>query len=953
MKQVLVLLACICSISLFAQTAEEYNEQGNTLYDKDDYTGAIPFYTKAIAADPTYKWAYVNRGNCYKELKEYPKALIDYGAAIKIDPAYVNAYYYRGETYYWQDDYTKAIDDLTKAIDLGCKKAGCFFYRGDCYYYKDDYDKALIDYDKAVELDPEYNRAYNKRGLIFKDRKEYDKAIKEFTQAIVINPDYSRYYTSRGDCYYNKEDYDMSIIDYTKAISLEKDYVYAWHSRGIAYEKKKRYNNAIADFTKAVELDPTYKYSWASRGNVRAEIKEYDSAHADFDRAIVLDNKYSYAFYRKGHTYKKQTEYRKAIETFNGLLKFRTDYYWGYNSRGECYNELSEYENAVKDYTLALKYNTDNDNDAFINRGIAYDNWGKYDSAITDYGEAINIDPTCYICFYNRAIAYKNKGEYDKSLVDYNTCLQMSPNLSALNNRGVLLKAMGEYKGAVADCKTILTIDENYSKAYINMMEPLARLYEFKEAKKYYDEFTVRKLSSYLDYDEWAFLKKYIEVITLHLSKDDYKAAYDGLTEATQLYEEGKDKRTGEQKNSFSSLLALTGYVLEKLERRDEALAAYQQALILNPYQKEVVASVSRLNKKKQVLVKDDATPPEIVIIEPKDNKAAIGTNTTEGMITIKGRVVDESGVKTLRLNNTNLQAEEDGYFEAQVKIRPGNNTFIIAAVDGNANLTTHSLEITAETRSISIPTAGTKPPEINTKTKYYAILIAEADYKDNSIKDLPTTVHDLRMMYHLLTENYTFDPKNVDTLVNASRVDILETVMQRSNSLDENANLLIFYAGHGQMIKRANGEEEGFLVPADARKDKEYTYLSSEDLKTALKQSKAKHILLLADACFSGAFTRNIENNKAVPAAVQMVYKNTSRRIMASGNREEVPAESLFIEYFKLSLQENRNNYVSAEQLFDSFKSEYVRKTSLSPQYAPIFGVGDRGGHFVFVKRN
>jgi hypothetical protein len=180
--------------------------------------------------------------------------------------------------------------------------------------------------------------------------------------------------------------------------------------------------------------------------------------------------------------------------------------------------------------------------------------------------------------------------------------------------------------------------------------------------------------------------------------------------------------------------------------------------------------------------------------------------------------------------------------------------------------------------------------------------------------------------------------------------VNILESLIQMANKMKDNESLFIFYAGHGQMIKHEDDSEEGFLVPVDAGKNKTSTYISSDDLVRAIKYSKAKHILFVADACFAGSLFRDISSD--APEPVAEAYKDKSRKLLASGNRQAVPDQSEFIEDLRLALQENHQKYITAEQLIDSFKNQYKNTTHLQLQYYPIKNVDDLGGQFVFTRK-
>ncbi len=84
--------------------------------------------------------------------------------------------------------------------------------------------------------------------------------------------------------------------------------------------------------------------------------------------------------------------------------------------------------------------------------------------------------------------------------------------------------------------------------------------------------------------------------------------------------------------------------------------------------------------------------------------------------------------------------------------------------------------------------------------------------------------------------------------------------IEQLQKKLDKKYYLLIFYSGHGTMQG-----EEGYWLPSDADANTAYHWFSSSELNTYIKQFKAKHILLISDACYSGTFLmRNFDAGNA-----------------------------------------------------------------------------------------
>lgn len=241
--------------------------------------------------------------------------------------------------------------------------------------------------------------------------------------------------------------------------------------------------------------------------------------------------------------------------------------------------------------------------------------------------------------------------------------------------------------------------------------------------------------------------------------------------------------------------------------------------------------------------------------------------------------------------------------------------------------------------------------PDLDKPPVYHAFLIAEDKYSEESYHALPGTVRDVRKIYELLTSKYTFEPENVEILVSASKESILSKLNEKVKSLSENDNLFIFYAGHGWVKKYpATGREEGFLVPSDAKKGDEVSFINSYDITSIINRCKAKHILLTADACFAGSLFRDIPSE--APLRIKEAYKEKSRRLLSSGNLQAVVDESDFVESLRLALQENHEKYITAGKLLDGFKDKYIERTHMQLQYTPIPNVDDQGGEFVFIRR-
>ena len=70
------------------EKSAQAREEGNALFKKGDFAGAIKAYTESIKRDPNDPRGYNNRANGYTKLAALPEALKDAEAAIKVDPKF-------------------------------------------------------------------------------------------------------------------------------------------------------------------------------------------------------------------------------------------------------------------------------------------------------------------------------------------------------------------------------------------------------------------------------------------------------------------------------------------------------------------------------------------------------------------------------------------------------------------------------------------------------------------------------------------------------------------------------------------------------------------------------------------------------------------------------------------------------------------------------------------------
>jgi tetratricopeptide (TPR) repeat protein len=88
----LLLAAASSQAQVSGSAARDFHQRGLERLQKGDVDAAIAFYDKAIAADPYFTWAYLNRGNAREKKGDLSGAIADFTWAIKLEPGNAFAY---------------------------------------------------------------------------------------------------------------------------------------------------------------------------------------------------------------------------------------------------------------------------------------------------------------------------------------------------------------------------------------------------------------------------------------------------------------------------------------------------------------------------------------------------------------------------------------------------------------------------------------------------------------------------------------------------------------------------------------------------------------------------------------------------------------------------------------------------------------------------------------------
>jgi len=231
----------------------------------------------------------------------------------------------------------------------------------------------------------------------------------------------------------------------------------------------------------------------------------------------------------------------------------------------------------------------------------------------------------------------------------------------------------------------------------------------------------------------------------------------------------------------------------------------------------------------------------------------------------------------------------------------------------------------------------------------YHALVIGNNDYQH--LPKLRTATNDASAVASLLQNEYGF---KVRLLTNATRSDILLAINDYRRTLTEKDNLLMYYAGHGRLDRDA---DQGYWLPVNAERDNQVEWVSNTSVTSAIRAIQAKHVMVVADSCYSGKLTRGLHITQRTPDYLARMCQKKARVVLSSGGLEPVldsggtGNHSIFASAFMAALSANKN-ILDGTSLFAKIREQVGWNADQIPEYGSIHKAGHGGGDFLFVRK-
>ena len=495
-----------------------------------------------------------------------------------------------GIFYFRQKDYAQSLEFLGKAVEIAeiIENEGFSIASNVAFALVqtelDQYEGAVSIQAKIASAYPKSNDVWNNLGNLYFALFMFDEAFLAYQSALSISRENPISWQGLGEVYLQFGQLDKATEALHKSVQVAPNFACAWKGLGKAYTTAGNRPKAVEAYTKSLEIDYRQSDVWLEVGR----LAEDDIAQRALQYALELDQTKAFAWNLLGNIYYRSENFNKAIRAYYKAIQLKKDFGWPYANMALIYTDRKQYENAILLYIKSshLFQNNLEKSNVLYKQGNAYRDSGKYSNAIGLYREAAKLNrggslldknllaPGPFRDWDSASVDDKNppvEDKRDEELAEETETsapiqLNTDAQLKKSTKNAMLRKILSTNKKA-AKVNYWLELGSHYVRS---------RMYEFAE-----DAFMI---AAELDpHNGWT----YYNLALANTVNGLYKDAVPLYEKSIRLFDERKDKAL-----SWNQL----GNVYRRLNEPSLAVAAYENARVLDPPPKSSIVSRARLS---------------------------------------------------------------------------------------------------------------------------------------------------------------------------------------------------------------------------------------------------------------------------------------------------------------------------------------------------------------------
>jgi tetratricopeptide (TPR) repeat protein len=371
---------------------------------------------------------------------------------------------------------------------------------------------------------------------------------------------------------------------------------------GQDFYEASNYKDAIAQFTSAINMSPEFEEAYQMRGLAYQLLNDHQKAADDFNRAVIFNPNDEVLLTHLGKSYNALKHYKEAINVLNKATFINRKFLPAYQEKIIAMIALDKAFDALKvsDTTLALEASALN----YYLQGVVTEKLNSTQKAEWAFGKSIKEDKKyidSYIALANLQVTLNKP---DEAMINCNEALKIDPaSRGGLLARSRVFIKKQDFQNAINDISRNIVNSPNDEEMYFIR-------------GTYYQQFSQHPNA----------ISDFNKVISINPKN------------AEALYNRAKS--------------------YEEISNFQAAIKDY-----------DALVAISEFDAKAKILLKQatdrlfelnrENTPPVIVLIDPEPrNKISVEVPNNKPSVRVKGYVTDQSAIKTIKVNNTEVKFE-------------------------------------------------------------------------------------------------------------------------------------------------------------------------------------------------------------------------------------------------------------------------------------------------------
>lgn len=418
----------------------------------------------------------------------------------------------------------------TSGPELPKSQAYAAYLLAQYYLRVNEPEEAVKAYRQALAIDPENPTILTDLAVLYVRQGNVQEALKLAEKAAEVDPTFENAFVLLGRLYAGTGNNAKAIQAYRRVIAINPSNHDAYLLLGTLYAQENRFREALEALEHLKALLPDNPLASYYKARIFLDMKFYDQAEAAYQEVLQINPFFDRALLDLAYIYEVTERFSEAEATYLRLLEINPNHAQARNRLSNLYIRQKLYDKALEQLRVLSQQDAE-DLEARLKIGIIHLQQRKYQEAISDFQSLLKDRPQYDQALYYLATSYEEKGEradLEQAVVNLRLIPETSPLWDPAQMRlAVLFSKLNDHKSGIQCLEKAIALKPQVMDFYLY----LAFLYE--ETKDF---------------------AKALETLNAGM-------AAGGETVA---------------------LLFRKGIVLDRMDRKDEALAVMQKILTLD-----------------------------------------------------------------------------------------------------------------------------------------------------------------------------------------------------------------------------------------------------------------------------------------------------------------------------------------------------------------------------------